>query len=502
MKYLYINIFLAISLLFTIWLKPETDSAQPKLTQLQEKTQFSVVAKGLTIPWEISWGPDQKIWYTEQKGFVCRVNPLDGKKDTLLKLNDVWYLRTTGLLGMALHDDMNKHPYVFLHYTIQKDKKYLSRLVRYTWQKDTLINPKVLMEIPAANGHNGSRITVHKGLVYWATGDALSLTDSQNPQTPNGKILRMNIDGSVPSDNPLKANLTWAWGFRNIQGMVFSKSGLLYTSEHGDANDDEINLIQKTRNYGWPTVQGFAESVEESSFKGLHQTLDPLKAWTPTIGPAGLDYYGSDKISEIKNSLLLVTLKGKSLRSLKLSADGKQIIEENIFFENKFGRIRDLCVSPAGDIYISTSNRDWNPVAGFPMPEDDRIIKISSLSKSDPQNSISSMPPGSKSAALYQQYCASCHKEDGMGVKGVFPPLQGSQTVVINPKVLISKVLKGSSGPVSINGVNYEAQMPSFTFLKDDELLEILGYVRSLGSNHAIPIKPEVVKEVRASLNK
>ncbi|WP_276361409.1 PQQ-dependent sugar dehydrogenase [Daejeonella sp. H1SJ63] len=501
MKYFYLNIFLAISFLYFIWLKPDPSLSVQTTDNLQGGTQYTVVASGLNIPWEIVWGPDQKIWLTEQKGYVCRVDPLNGKKDTLLKLDDVWYLRTTGLLGMALHSDMKKNPYVFLNYTIQKDKKYMTRLVRYTWQKDTLINAKTLMEIPAANGHNGSRLTVHEGILYWATGDALSLTDSQNPQTPNGKILRMNIDGSVPADNPMKGNLVWAWGFRNIQGMVFSKSGLLYTSEHGDANDDEINLIQKTRNYGWPTVQGFAESVEESSFKGLHQTVDPLKAWTPTIGPAGLDYYASDKIPEMKNSLLLVTLKGKSLRSLKLSADGKQILSESIFFENKFGRVRDLCVSPAGDIYISTSNRDWNPVAGFPMPEDDRIIKISKLSKSDPQNSLSSMPPGSKPAALYQQYCASCHKDDGMGVKGVFPPLQGSQTVVINPKVLIRKVLTGSSGPATINGVNYEAQMPSFAFLKDEDMLEILGYVRSLGSNHAIPIKPETVKEVRASLN-
>jgi glucose/arabinose dehydrogenase len=78
----------------------------------------------------------------------------------------------------------------------------------------------------------------------------------------------MNIDGSAASGNPMNGNPVWAWGFRNIQGMVFSKSGQLYTSEHGDATDDEINLIAKAKNYGWPTVQGFAESVEETTFKG------------------------------------------------------------------------------------------------------------------------------------------------------------------------------------------------------------------------------------------
>jgi mono/diheme cytochrome c family protein len=300
----------------------------------------------------------------------------------------------------------------------------------------------------------------------------------------------------------MKGNPVWAWGFRNIQGMAFSKSSQLYTSEHGDTNDDEVNLISKSMNYGWPTVQGFAESDAEISFKGLNSTVDPLKAWTPTIGPAGLDYYTSDKIPGLKNSLLLVSLKGKSLRVLKLDAEGKKILTEDIYFENKFGRIRDLCVSPAGDIYLATSNRDWNPVAGFPKPEDDRILKISNLSKSDPQNSLSSMAAGSKAETLYLQYCASCHKENGLGVKGTFPSLQNSQTVVLNPKELIKKILIGSTGPATINGITYDSVMPSFAFMKDEDLLDIITYIRSMGSSHAVPIKPELFKQVRASLNK
>ena len=383
MKYLYLNIILVPAFASLFFLKSGTTDEKAGLPFVrQDDSGVSIIASNLNVPWEIAWGPDNKIWIAEQSGIISRIDPTTGSKQILLKLNDVWQLRTTGLLGMALHPDMKKKPYVFLDYTIQKDKKYFSRLVRYTWKKDALADAKILMEIPAALGHNGSRLALHQGLLYWATGDAMSLVDSQNPKTPNGKILRMNIDGSVPADNPMKGNPVWAWGFRNMQGMVFSKSGQLYTSEHGDANDDEINLINKGRNYGWINVQGYAESVAETSFKGLNSTVDPLKAWTPTIGPAGLDYYSSDAIPELKNSLLLVTLKGKSLRVLKLSPDGKQILTEDIFFENKFGRIRDLCVSPAGDIYLATSNRDWNPVAGFPKPEDDRIIRVSKLNRS------------------------------------------------------------------------------------------------------------------------
>jgi glucose/arabinose dehydrogenase len=499
MKYLFLSFSIAFSVFGYFFelaeLKNEAQRARIRI----KATEITTVAQNLNVPWEIAWGPDNKIWIAEQEGLISRIDPNTGKKEVLLKLTDVWKLRTSGLLGMALHSEMKKYPYIFLNYTIEKDKKKFSRLVRYTWQKDTLILPKVLMEIPAALGHNGSRIVVNKGLVYWATGDALSLVDSQNPLTPNGKILRMHVDGSVPADNPIKGNPVWAWGFRNIQGMAFSASGQLYTSEHGDTNDDEVNLILKNRNYGWPTVQGFAENDAESAFKKANNTLDPLLAWTPTIGPAGLDFYASNKIPELTNSLLLVSLKGKSLRSLKLDKEGKIIIEEQVYFENKFGRIRDLCVSPAGDIYLATSNRDWNPVAGFPVSDDDRIIKISNLSKLDPQNLLSSLPSGSKAENLYLQYCASCHKENGKGLKGIFPSLQNSQAVVLNPKDLIKKVLMGSKGPAVINSVSYDAAMPSFGFMKDEDLLDILTYIRSMGSSHATPIDVKMIKQVRQS---
>ena len=90
----------------------------------------------------------------------------------------------------------------------------------------------------------------------------------------------------------------WATGFRNIQGMVFSKGGKLYISEHGDAIEDEVNLTEKTKNYGWPVVQGFADNTEELDFRSMKKTKDPLKSWTPTIFPAGMDYYFSSRIPQ------------------------------------------------------------------------------------------------------------------------------------------------------------------------------------------------------------
>ncbi|MES3017780.1 MAG: PQQ-dependent sugar dehydrogenase [Bacteroidota bacterium] len=459
--------------------------------------ETSVVAAGLDIPWEIAWGPDNKIWITEQKGLVSRVEPVTGKKEVILQLKDVWFLRTAGLLGMALHPDMKKYPYVFLNYTFLKNEKPFSKLVRYTWKQDTLINPKILMEIAANNGHSGSRLAFSKGKLFWATGDAASTTFAQDFNSPNGKILRLNIDGSVPADNPVKGSPVWSMGFRNIQGMVFSGTHQLYTSEHGDATEDEVNLIQKTKNYGWPGIEGYADNAKEIEYAKNIPFIGPLKAWTPTIGPAGIDYYSRGTIPEWNNSLLLVSLKGKSLRALKLDASGTKIIDEEIFLENQFGRLRDICISPSGDVYVSTSNRDWNRTMGDPLPEDDRIIKI--FKSSNPLNPArrKTTTTVSNTSSLYQQYCASCHREDGTGLKGVFPALKGSALVNKGELPLINKILKGSAGPVVIDGVKYDAQMPAFAFLKDEEIAEIANYVRKLQLEKYADIAVQTVSSAR-----
>src|SRR5690606_4914768 len=129
--------------------------------------------------------------------------------------------------------------------------------------------------------------------------------------------------------------------------------GMVYVSDHGDATDDEVNLISKGGNYGWPDVRGFADTEAEKEYASDSVIMTPLKAWTPTVAPAGLDFYASESIPEWKNTLLLATLKGSSLRVLHLGQEGQAVESETVLFEGKFGRLRDLCVSPAGDVYIS-----------------------------------------------------------------------------------------------------------------------------------------------------
>jgi glucose/arabinose dehydrogenase/mono/diheme cytochrome c family protein len=471
-----------------------------------QKTTLGVttIASGLNVPWEIAWGPDNTIWITEQSGTVSRIDPENGRKKVLLVIPQVWRKRTSGLLGMALSPDMKNEPFVFLDYAFLKDSIPFSRLVRYTYSNDTLINPFVLLEIPAGSGHYGSRVTISPDRkVLWATGDAQIDGAAQDTASLNGKILRINMDGSVPADNPIKGSYVWAWGFRNMEGLVYSGNGNLYTSEHGDATDDEINLIQKNGNYGWPDIEGMANLPDEKIFQQKHHTIDPLKTWTPTIAPAGLDYYNNKTIPEWDNSLLLVTLKTQSLRVLELNKNGTKIISEKVYLEKKFGRLRDLCISPAGNVYISTSNRDWNPAQGFPKGNDDRIIKIFKIKDGDNfkiRDSVMNQT-AVKSKTIYSQYCISCHKENGNGVPGIFPALNGSSKVNGNKAALIKILLNGIK-PSGKHQQQTQEAMPSFGFLSNKDIAETLSYVRSHWNNHSNEITPDEVKKVRLKSGK
>ena len=479
---------------------------------------ITTIISGLSVPWEIAWGPDNWIWFTEQDGKISRLNPETKETKLLLQVPDV-FRKTMGLMSMVLHPDMKNSPYVYLNYTFLKKENatadkadsIMSRVVRYTYNGDKLTDPFVLLEIPGNTGHNGSRMVIapDKTLMF-ATGDVdpnaepMYAGNAQNIKTTGGKILRINLDGTIPANNPFPGNPIWALGFRVPQGLVFSSNGKLYSAEHGDATDDEVNVIEKGRNYGYPNVTGFCDHPEETSYCATHSIVEPLKAWTPTIAPAGIDYYNSKAIPEWQNSILLVTLKTQSFRVLNLNSSGNAIESEKVYFEKHFGRLRDICVSPSGDIYISTSNRDWNPPDGFPLMKDDRIIRISRMetsgkaipitkaSKADTTQSISTT-----GGFMYASYCASCHKEDGSGVKGVFPPLKGTPEIAGDEDSLLHIVLNGLSGPKRVDQVKYDQQMPSFWFLSDNQIALIASYVRLKFGNNSTAITPAKVSKAR-----
>ena len=160
----------------------------------------------------------------------------------------------------------------------------------------------------------------------------------------------------------------WSSGHRNPQGLIFANNKY-YSSEHGPAIEDEVNIISKGRNYGWPNVIGPCDG-SETSFCNSNNVAEPIwSSGNNTIAVCGIDYYNHDRISSWKNSILMTTLKDQSLRQLKLSADGNSVASTSIYYKNEFGRLRDICISPDGKVYLSTSNGNNN----------DKIIEISGL---------------------------------------------------------------------------------------------------------------------------
>lgn len=329
-----------------------TNTEPPGAVEIRD----SVVAQNLNFPWEILWGPDNQIWMTERGGKISRFNPSTGAVSPVFTISDVVSNGEGGLLGMVLHPNFSTTPHVFVVYDYNNSGTYTEKVVRYTYNGTTLTTPTIIIDnIAASSIHNGSRLLIINDKLFITTGDASNTALPQTASSRNGKILRLNLDGSIPSDNPVAGNPYWSIGHRNPQGLVFANNKL-YNAEHGPSNDDEVNIVEKGRNYGWPNIEGKCDQSGEQSFCTANNVVEPIASWTPTIACSGIDYYNSDLIPQWKNSILVATLKNSRLYQLKLNDDFSSVASTNEYFTNKYGRMRDICISPAGKVYICTSN--------------------------------------------------------------------------------------------------------------------------------------------------
>jgi len=394
-----------------------------------------VLTTGLDNPWALRWGPDDMIWVTERTGGeVTRVDPVSGAKQVLLTLEDVYTgPQHEGLLGMALHPELLEgtgNDYVYIGYTINngtaEEPDPSAQIVRYTYDENLqqLVDPMILIEgLPAWNDHNAGRVVFGPDeKIYYSIGEqganfgrnfrrpnlAQALptqdeVDSEDYHTYSGKILRLNLDGSIPEDNPeidgVKSHIL-SYGHRNPQGIAFGPDGTLYEAEHGPASGDELNIIEPGGNYGWPNVSGFIDDqaytyinwseapedvdqntdplpdsvpqFEESDFEG--DMVDPLAAYwaveddypigdicgyicDPTIAPSSILYYdaGEDGISEWDNSVLIPTLKHGTLYVQALSEDGTEADGLPTAWLSTQNRYRDVIISPDNKtVFIAT----------------------------------------------------------------------------------------------------------------------------------------------------
>jgi PQQ-dependent dehydrogenase (s-GDH family) len=402
-----------------------------------EPFTIRVVASGLANPWEVVWGPDDHLWITERTGYrVTRIDPRDGSARVALRLDDVYQTVVhDGLLGLALHPDLLKgreRDFVFVAYTYDGDPGPGAlrriRVRRYTYDaaSQSLQHPvDVIGDLPAHDDHGAGRLAFGSDRrLYFSRGDLGSnfLKNFCNPiraqdlpdaaavrardwSTYQGKILRLEPDGSIPDDNPLLAGVRshiHAIGLRNPQGLAFGPGGRLYVSDHGPNTDDEVNLIRAGGNYGWPYVAGFKDdqAYEYANWSASAPTpcaaltFDHLRPAPPsvprvresdwhdptfvpplatlftvpagydvaafgnaTVGPAGIDVYTSAAIPGWADSILLTGMQTSTVYRLKLDAGGTGVVGMPIEYFRETNRYRDVAVGPDGRrLYLVTDS--------------------------------------------------------------------------------------------------------------------------------------------------
>ena len=301
----------------------------------------STVITGLDVPWEIRWGPDDHIWCTERYGRVSRIHPETGEQTVILDLSDeVFQSGEAGLLGMALHPDFDASPYVYMAYTYRPSGQILEKIVRYSYADGELSDEFILLDnIPGNTTHDGCRmIILPDNTLLFSTGDAQNQPAGPDPPSPNGKFMRINLDGTIPSDNPYPGSPLYSIGHRNPQGLTLASNGYLYSSEHGPNTDDELNIIEQAANYGWPYVHGFCDQDWEQAFCDENEVIEPLAAWTPTIATSDIVYYDHPAIPEWQGHILLTTLKNKRIYALELDESGTAVVGETQHFTDWWGR--------------------------------------------------------------------------------------------------------------------------------------------------------------------
>jgi glucose/arabinose dehydrogenase len=254
-----------------------------------------------------------------------------------------------GLLGLATSPAYAQDGLVYAYFTSTSD----NRVARFRLGA----TPEVIVSgIAASNVHNGGRIAFGPdGFLYITTGDAATSSRAQNPASINGKILRVNADGSPAPGNPIAGSPVWSLGHRNVQGIAWDASGRLFATEFGAGAFDEVNLIEPGKNYGWPAVEGVGNNAA---------FVNPLVTWsTSEASPSGAAISG--------NTLYVGALAGRRLWKIPITAAG--LGTPQAMLEGQFGRLRTVVTAPDGSLWVATSNRDGR---GSPTADDDRILRF------------------------------------------------------------------------------------------------------------------------------
>ncbi|WLR55226.1 PQQ-dependent sugar dehydrogenase [Mesobacillus subterraneus] len=326
--------------------KPEDKEAVAQAEQLE------VVAENLEVPWSINKS-GATFYLSERPGSIVKVEGSNTERQKVSFKKEVSQAAEAGFLGFVLAPDFEQSNKAFAYYTYENGTGQFNRIVELTLNNGDWEEGKLLLDkIPSGRFHHGGRLKIGPdGKLYATAGDAATNPEiAQDLSSLGGKILRLNLDGSVPADNPFENSYVYSYGHRNPQGLTWSEDGALYASEHGPSAHDEINLIEAGKNYGWPEITG------DDTKQGMEAPI--FQSGSDTWAPSGMAAY--------EGKLYVATLRGNALREFNPAAKTTREVVTGL------GRIRDVIVD--GEyLYFISNNTDGR---GTPGEGDDRLYRV------------------------------------------------------------------------------------------------------------------------------
>ena len=336
----------------------EASEVDEKAVEVLAMDDGSINANHLYIPWTINKN-GSSFFLSQREGSVIQID----SEFSLVEIQDIEVSEDIlhegegGFLGFTLAPDFDTSKMAYAYHTYQKDDKTLNRIVSMKLEDNTWKEESILIDgIPGGEKNNGGRIQVGPdGMLYATTGDVGQADNAQNLDSLAGKILRVELNGDVPTGNPFENSYVYSLGHRNPQGLAWDNEGNLYSSEHGESGHDEINLIEAGKNYGWPKIQGDEET--ENMMKPI------LHSGDDTWAPSGMAFNNGQ--------LFVASLAGKKIFTYDVAS---QKVSE---FFGDAGRLRDVMIEN-DELFTITNNHDNR---GKATEKDDRLIQMSLTEK-------------------------------------------------------------------------------------------------------------------------
>ncbi|WP_419954938.1 PQQ-dependent sugar dehydrogenase [Neobacillus niacini] len=348
------SIFLSMILLISGCSLFEKEKLQPKDHQEDEaivlQPEMEVVADTLSVPWSIN-KVNETFYVSERTGSIVKVDNGKMERQQVELRKPLAKAAEAGLLGFVLDPEFPENQKAYAYYTYENGQGQFNRVVVLQLAGNKWTEERILLdEIPSAAYHHGGRLKIGlDGKLYITTGDATTPELSQDLKSLNGKILRMNVDGSIPGDNPFQNSYVYSYGHRNPQGLVWMDD-TLYASEHGQSAHDEVNLIKPGENYGWPVIQGNEKKA------GMETPL--FQSGDETWAPSGMATHN--------RKLYAATLRGNAIREFDLEKNTTRPVITGL------GRLRDVYVD--GEyLYFVSNNTDGR---GNPDEKDDKLYRV------------------------------------------------------------------------------------------------------------------------------